>query len=91
MAENIKNSNNGITNPADKIPETTQVKKQAGLNPNKIKAAAAQFEEFDETILNGKNISGEKLSMLQDLLLNVYIELGRTQLKVKSISRKAIP
>jgi len=85
MAENINQTNDGITNPPGSNPQVAQMKKQAAADAGKVKTAAAEFEEFDETLLSGKNISGEKLSLLQDLMLNVYIELGRTQMKVKDI------
>jgi len=42
------------------------------------------FEDFDETF-NQKNNVGGKLDMLRDLHLNVYIELGRTQMLVKDV------
>lgn len=42
------------------------------------------FEDFDETV-NQKNTPNSKLDMLRDLHLNVYIELGRTQMLVKDV------
>lgn len=42
------------------------------------------FDDFDETF-NQKNTSSGKLDMLRDLHLNVYIELGRTQMLVKDV------
>ena len=50
----------------------------------KVAGAVADFEEFDEA----KNLSdstSEKLNFLKDLQLNVYIELGRTQMPIKEI------
>ena len=44
----------------------------------------ADFEDFEETF-NQQNNAGSKLDMLRDLHLNVYIELGRTQMLVKDI------
>jgi len=44
----------------------------------------ADFEDFDETF-NQKSVNNSKLDMLRDLHLNVYIELGRTQMLVKDI------
>lgn len=44
----------------------------------------ADFEDFDETF-NQKSDATNKLDMLRDLHLNVYIELGRTQMLVKDI------
>jgi|GEM_PF-630249 len=44
----------------------------------------ADFEDFDETF-NHTEASHSKIDMLRDLHLNVYIELGRTQMLVKDI------
>ncbi len=50
----------------------------------KIQAETAAFGEFDESyVKNGDGV--EKLSMLKDLQLNVYIELGRTKMQIKDI------
>lgn len=44
----------------------------------------AEFDEFDEA--NIKSGGGdEKLAILQDLSLNIYIELGRTKMQIKDI------
>ncbi len=44
----------------------------------------AEFDEFDESkVKTGEG--EEKLAMLQDLSLNVYIELGRTKMQIKDI------
>ncbi|MBU1101676.1 MAG: flagellar motor switch protein FliN [Bacteroidetes bacterium] len=44
----------------------------------------AEFDEFDEA--NIKSGGGdEKLAILQDLNLNIYIELGRTKMQIKDI------
>lgn len=44
----------------------------------------AQFEEFDSST---RSIAGanEKLGFLKDLQMNIYIELGRTQMQIKDI------
>ncbi len=49
-----------------------------------FQASLAQFDEFDEST---KTLGGaeEKLNLLKDLPLNVYIELGRTQMQIKDI------
>lgn len=44
----------------------------------------ADFEEFDES-LNTNSSSDSKIEYLNDLQLNVYIELGRTQMRIKDI------
>lgn len=44
----------------------------------------ADFDEFDES--NVKTfVKDDKLEFIKDLQLHVYIELGRTQMKVKDI------
>ncbi|AFN75371.1 Flagellar motor switch protein FliN [Melioribacter roseus P3M-2] len=47
-------------------------------------ASLAQFDEFDDSTrtLGGAD---EKLNLLKDLQMNVYIELGRTQMQIKDI------
>lgn len=52
---------------------------------NENQASNTKFEEFDETLINEQNITGEKLTLLKDLSLNIYIELGRTKMKVKDV------
>lgn len=44
----------------------------------------AEFEEFDSS---SRSIAGanEKLGFLKDLQMNIYIELGRTQMQIKDI------
>jgi len=49
-----------------------------------IIAEKAEFEEFDEASSKG-NISNDRLNMLRDLQLNVFIELGRTKMQIKDI------
>ena len=56
-----------------------------GLNKNSlIGGAVADFEEFDEATSSGPGAL-DKLEFLQDLSLNLYIELGRTKMKIKDI------
>lgn len=56
---------------------------QNNSNP-KATGGVADFTEFEEA--NVKNVSGDdKLSFLKDLQLNVFIELGRTQMVIKDI------
>lgn len=81
MAENTINGSEKINSDA---PEASKIAKQDVLT-KPAEGATANFQEFDETLLSGNDISGEKLSLLKDLLLNVYIELGRTQMKVKDV------
>ena len=49
-----------------------------------VETSVADFEEFDEA-QTFNNSSDSKLEYLNDLQLNVYIELGRTQMKIKNI------
>lgn len=49
-----------------------------------VTGAVADFEEFDESTARGPS-SMDKLDFLQDLYLNLYIELGRTKMKIKDI------
>lgn len=49
-----------------------------------IDTSVAEFEDFDESKVKGLG-SNEKLEFLKDLQLNVYIELGRTQMQIKEI------
>jgi len=82
MAENI------FGNKGEKVPGSGSANTATAQMTKEHKTAEganAKFEEFDETFMQGKNISGEKLALLHDLMLNVYIELGRTQMKVKHI------
>jgi len=50
----------------------------------KVKTELAGFDEMDESFIRTDE-NDEKLSMLKDLQLNVYIELGRTQMQIKDI------
>jgi flagellar motor switch protein FliN/FliY len=49
-----------------------------------IVAEKAEFEEFDEAT-SKSNISNDRLNLLRDLQLNVFIELGRTKMQIKDI------
>jgi flagellar motor switch protein FliN len=50
----------------------------------KVKTELAGFDEIDESYIRS-NESDEKINLLKDLQLNVYIELGRTQMQIKDI------
>ncbi len=51
---------------------------------DEILGSVADFPEFDDSLPS--SISGnDKLSMLKDLKLNVFIELGRTKMEIKDI------
>lgn len=47
-------------------------------------AATADFPQFEESQFQGYE-AGEKINFIKDLQLNVYIELGRTQMQIKDI------
>ncbi len=49
-----------------------------------VGGSLAQFEEFDESTRTSGN-GNDKLSFLKDLQMNIYIELGRTQMQIKDI------
>ena len=61
-----------------------QASSQGSGGGDAVLGAMAEFDEFDEaTVRSGEG--EEKLSMLEDLKLNVYIELGRTKMQIKDI------
>ncbi|MBX3006698.1 MAG: flagellar motor switch protein FliN [Melioribacteraceae bacterium] len=49
-----------------------------------LSSSLAQFEEFDDS---GRRTGGadDKMHFLKDLPMNIYIELGRTQMQIKDI------
>jgi flagellar motor switch protein FliN/FliY len=51
---------------------------------DKAASAMAQFEEFDDST-QSSGVYNDKLHFLKDLPMNVYIELGRTQMQIKDI------
>jgi flagellar motor switch protein FliN/FliY len=82
MSENIFDNNEEETQNPNSLNDARGLEQ---VTATKVKGSHAKFEEYDETYLSGNDINGEKLSLLQDLMLNIYIELGRTQVKVKHI------
>jgi flagellar motor switch protein FliN/FliY len=71
---------NQDNNPDQEIFSNSENNIQGG----KVSGAIADFEEFDEA-RNLSSGSTDKLNFLKDLQLNVYIELGRTQMPIKEI------
>ena len=73
MSDNLNNENEdqNLSDPQDQ-------------DTSKILAGLADFEEFEETQTKS-GYGTDKLSFLKDLMLNVYIELGRTQMQIKDI------
>ncbi|MCX7875643.1 MAG: flagellar motor switch protein FliN [Melioribacteraceae bacterium] len=51
----------------------------------KTLSAMAQFEEFDDSSVQTTGVYNDKLHFLKDLPMNIYIELGRTQMQIKDI------
>jgi flagellar motor switch protein FliN len=79
------------TEQENKMPqENEETKEEVFSNPEsvekdgKVSAGIADFEEFDDSKIKGVS-SNDKLNFLQDLQLNVFIELGRTQMQIKEI------
>lgn len=52
---------------------------------DKTLSAMAQFEEFDDSTVQTTGVYNDKLHFLKDLPMNIYIELGRTQMQIKDI------
>lgn len=80
MAENKEQENNP-QNGAENIEEFPDAGQETS---SKVKAGVAEFDEFDESQVRGAG-GVDKLNFLKDLNLNVYIELGRTQMQIKEI------
>ena len=68
----------------DKTENKLNKKEESKSQDSKVETAVAEFQEFDESKVKGV-VSNEKLEFLKDLQLNVYIELGRTQMQIKEI------
>ncbi len=49
-----------------------------------LTGSLAQFDEFDSSTKTSGG-ANDKLSFLKDLHMNIYIELGRTQMQIKDI------
>ena len=80
MAENKENENPSQEN-AENVEEFSAPEQET---TSKVKAGVAEFDEFDESQVRSPG-SVDKLNFLKDLNLNVYIELGRTQMQIKEI------
>lgn len=72
MSEELKNEN---------IPVPSS---ESDNGASKINGAIADFDEFDESFKHG-GFGEDKLDFLKDLQLNVYIELGKTQMQIKDV------
>lgn len=87
MADNLNNNNfmnndNGQNSASHNNEEVFSGKPKN--DPSSKEVDVLDFDDFDETF-NQKNNTNSKLDMLRDLHLNVYIELGRTQMLVKDV------
>ncbi len=84
MEENQNNENNEINDlPEEPIEEVADFT-GGGEDDKPLVGNVADFDEFEETF-NQSGGAIEKLEYLNDLQLNVYIELGRTQMQIKDI------
>ncbi len=83
MAEN--NENDNLTPDIGSDSEDQIFSGSDGNRENfKVRADIAEFEEFDDSKIKSSG-STDKLNFLKDLQLNVYIELGRTQMQIKEV------
>lgn len=76
--EEINNSS------VESIAEEKSVDQTQDIQNSKPKASMAEFPKFEESNKRGF-FDDDKLEFLKDLQLNVYIELGRTQMQIKDI------
>jgi flagellar motor switch protein FliN len=81
MAENNDNLTPDIGSDSD---EQIFSGAESNVENSKVRADIAEFEEFDDSKIKAAG-SSEKLTFLKDLQLNVYIELGRTQMQIKEV------
>lgn len=78
MSEEILNTQNNADNKTN-VPVSEKTN-----GTSKIAGAIADFDEFDESFKHGDG-GEDKLNFLKDLQLNVYIELGKTQMQIKDV------
>jgi flagellar motor switch protein FliN/FliY len=78
MSEEIlKDQNNAENKTPDTVPDKSN-------GTSKVAGAIADFDEFDESFKHS-GFGEDKLDFLKDLQLNVYIELGKTQMQIKDV------
>ena len=73
-----------LVNENNEITDSTGQDSGQNASPVSISSALAQFDEFDDSTRSSGG-SSEKLHFLKDLPMNIYIELGRTQMQIKDI------
>ena len=78
--DNTKENDNPMNNDQD---NNESLSSDNNNGNGKVLAGIADFEEFEESRVKGA--ANDKLNFLKDLQLNVYIELGRTQMQIKEI------
>ena len=80
-----QNSQENLTPGNGSVPEAEMPDNGNGkTQDSKVESSVAEFSELDDSKVKGMG-SNEKLDFLKDLQLNVYIELGRTQMQIKEI------
>lgn len=65
------------------INDLNQITDDDSMNM-KAESSMAQFEEFDDST-RSSGVYNDKLHFLKDLPMNIFIELGRTQMQIKDI------
>jgi flagellar motor switch protein FliN len=66
------------------INDNETLEEQSENTEGAISAGRAEFQRFDESTKRGV-VNDDKLDFLKDLSLTIYIELGRTKMKIKDI------
>jgi len=80
MSDDLENGEQNLDDLAN------QIAGESGEQPvgDDVLGSVADFPEFDDAIPSSI-VGDDKLTMLKDLKLNVYIELGRTKMEIKDI------
>ena len=81
MAENLEQKDSNLNNLEGNMSQGSESNPE---EQQEVSADIADFEDLEETNSRNKN-SSDKMEFLKDLQLNVYIELGRTQMMIKDI------
>ena len=76
--------NNEETQNSDERLNSQQLDDSFTTEDEEVIGNLAEFEQFDESSIRTGS-SDSRYDYLNDLQLNVYIELGRTQMKIKDI------
>ncbi len=82
MSDDIENGGQNLDDLASQI--AGEGGGDSSSSGDEILGSVADFPEFDDSLPS--SIAGnDKLAMLKDLKLNVFIELGRTKMEIKDI------